>query len=778
MKKLGLIPTAAMIGSMMLAGCSEPQQQTTIVGSPTPTLEQRVTETQQPLQQAPDPTPTFAFNPTPFPYDEKSEMPLDSRLAFVAQDQDYVDDIWVLDGSTLRRLTEDFNYEHNLSWSADGKNIAYTSRNYDKHISVLRIINVETGDERDIYSDGSFGLYSASWSTDNGLIAFSQKPEKCDGADYHSDKCIFTLNTINPETLEKNSIAEVHDPINKIAWIDESRILFTTFGRNHSLYYADLTGESYKVSESAALEVSQNKANKILSVGVSNNEIKLFEINDDMSLSEINVPIGYYNKIMNNGNIITGISLGEDGFQLLRLSNDGDSTVTRELLNLEMIQELGSYSYLEPYVLSIDNNQLLIGSGPYGDITHFLYSLDGRHLRELDFGQEYPFFSNMHSFAWSPIREDLMLKRDEDIEIINDYEFVQTESLDANLLFIASDKNQRNDIWKLEGNNLENLTNDSAHESEILLMPSETEILYIVRERIDGESWDDAQSVGYVMGLDGENRSELFRLDEDGNELSDFQISPDGKYIAAIEGISYRKDKLALFNIETGQKKCVLGEDYLGRIGSFDWSPDGEDIIVASEEGLLRYNAESLESERFYIHSSVGGSTVQYSPDGKHFVVSIHDGVVNRLYLGDESESRDANLRLIEGNNPSPDFIWTPDSQSVVYSTYTERKRDENNEMDINDKLTVFNINTGEKRVIHENIFENLGPDDQSFSLYSEKNISPDGNTIIFSGSRRDLYAIDIDGTNFKTIPYSDEIYFFGSVFPNHEEDSQSVFIP
>ncbi len=826
-KLINGIATSTLLFTLLAGtGCSPSEQPTTIVtGTPTPTLEQVVTQTPEANAAQANPTPTaIPFMPTPFPHDEKSEMPLDSRLAFVAQDQDYIQDIWILNGSEVRRMTHDKYTEHDLSWSPDGKKIAYVQDNFfmDEY-DVLRVMNVETGESEIVYPAQGEELRNVVWNPEKNIIVFE---EDLGGARLNEDNEVIEnvrLSSIDLDTYKVSNLVDLTRGTRKIEWISPDKFWFLDMS-NWSLYAtdisADLASRTYMVSDYVDwFDVSSDRIHMLI---VNHNDVQICGYmeceNVTEKLDEAPVSSTFrmtYPLISNNRAIIdeSQYIVNEIEKKLFLIKTDSYSEFfVRDLLATQGIIP-NHDPYLDETSLSIDDNQLLFSVDRDYYEKNYLLSLDGRHLRELDFGREYPLFSNMHSFAWSPVREDLTLVSDEDIKIVDNYKVAQPIPLDGTLVFIAWDVNGRQSVWKLEDGEVEILRKLSVDdnyrivyedEREIAVSPSGEEILVVQGEHSDG-----IDHVAYIMDInDEENKRELIGLwwgiPPDNFDLSgvktdsffnhSFEWQPDGDTIAYL--MSYYRDRNGDGDYEVNDERQTdlffLGtkEVILDHVSTYDWSPDGKSLLaIVYDDELVNYDVETGDTETYYIRSgSFDGSEIKYSPNGQQILISARDGFFERLYVADVNKEKSdldlENITVIEENYSGNGAAWSPDGQQIVYSVLNEEQIDED-QFEFRSELILSNPDGTEKREIHEfnEGFSGNAVEDFYNSHYFSPQFSPDGNTIIFRdflGPCESLYAINVDGTDFRE-PFEDSRQF--SCFGHNTMTGESInpdyeFIP
>jgi Tol biopolymer transport system component len=160
----------------------------------------------------------------------------------------------------------------------------------------------------------------------------------------------------------------------------------------------------------------------------------------------------------------------------------------------------------------------------------------------------------------------------------------------------------------------------------------------------------------YVINADGSN---LKRLTEDSLEGLDFQWSPIADQILFVASTD-DTDALSLINAD-GTDLHPLNPA-LG-YGDFAWSPDGEQIVFASDDdGVSLINQDGSRLERL---TKMGAYGVTWSPDGEHiaFVSSQDDQEFVYMINPDASEltqlTDDPGIRFTC-------LTWQPDSKQLI----------------------------------------------------------------------------------------------------------------
>ncbi len=757
------IATSTLLFTLLAGtGCSPSEQPTTIVtGTPTPTLEQVVTQTPEANAAQANPTPTaIPFMPTPFPHDEKSEMPLDSRLAFVAQDEEYIEDIWITDGTEIRRMTHDLDWETDLAWSQDGKTLFYFSthleqdidRNRENTISTYNALDIETGEIREIYEidllTPIYGgvafdyLHFVGLSPDTSQVAFIEFQR-----DYSNfEKEVTTdLLVFDTETSERIYYEEwvdsdyFYNSPGGIGWLDEDTLFIQTkFTDSDALYKYDLkTSEMEKIVDGNynGLEFNQALGKFIFEDKDENGDYYYYEMDKDGQnirklveesfmgdtwLSDGSLMHVSYDDNRENPEIEITDRYNEK--ETLSFFEDEFRDLIFRVYNIETSSNWENIVFEARHIIEPRyNDHIYVGN--LG--TETIYSLE-------DFGKGYPFFF-AHDFevAWSPGDGDFSFS--DDVKIVDEFEeeLLTINSIDEKVVFSLYDISIQADIWTLEGDNLVRLTNSYYDERDVSVSPDGSKIFFS-QYNIDSE-----YGAGYIMDSDGSNRRQLFTFRRG---IQSPYWFPDGDKLAFLAVDEDYWPNLYFYDFNTSETD-MFWED----VRRYDISPDGKEVVFVSEDIIHYLNLETGRS------SSIEGNfswreLIQYSPTGEQILISSEDPFNNRLYVGEDIN----NLTFLD-DNFHIGASWSPKGENIVYTT-----RDEDT-----CRLIVSNKDGSEKRIILEQP-RGVYPYPSEGGCYSSPIFSPSGETILYTlelgyngvehGIGR-LYAINIDGTNNRKIP-------------------------
>ena len=179
--------------------------------------------------------------------------------------------------------------------------------------------------------------------------------------------------------------------------------------------------------------------------------------------------------------------------------------------------------------------------------------------------------------------------------------------------------------------------------------------------------------------------------------------SPDGRFLAAVDGDPDRRNVLHIRDLRTGKKiRSIILQVH--SYVDISWSPDGRWIVYAGSQQKIR-GGRDVDTEIFLI-----------SPDGRQKRKLPHP----------------------IGERPTG-FVWAPDSQSVFYNlTSTDRHQE----------IWESNVNGQEKAKKHLPFHERAG----FLSRYPFYAFSPDGRKIAYTPLHEGVFVADIDGGNHEKV--------------------------
>ena len=179
--------------------------------------------------------------------------------------------------------------------------------------------------------------------------------------------------------------------------------------------------------------------------------------------------------------------------------------------------------------------------------------------------------------------------------------------------------------------------------------------------------------------------------------------SPDGHFLAAVDGDPDRRNVLHIRDLRTGKKiRSIILQVH--SYVDISWSPDGRWIVYAGNPERIRAG-RGLDTEIFLI-----------SPDGQ----------------------QKRKLRHPIGERPIG-FVWAPDAQSVFYNLAATDRRQEIWESEINGK---------ENPKKHLPFHERAG----FLNCYPFYSFSPNGKEIAYTPVHEGVFVADVEGKNHRKV--------------------------
>ena len=179
--------------------------------------------------------------------------------------------------------------------------------------------------------------------------------------------------------------------------------------------------------------------------------------------------------------------------------------------------------------------------------------------------------------------------------------------------------------------------------------------------------------------------------------------SPDGRFLAAVDGDPDRRNVLHIRDLRTGKKiRSIILQVH--SYVDISWSPDGRWIVYAGSPQRIR-GGRGVDTEIFLI-----------SPDGR----------------------RKRKLPHPIGENPIG-FVWASDSQSVFYNLAATDRRQE---------IWESRINGQEKAKKHLPFHEGAG----FLNRYPFYSFSPNGKEIAYTPLHEGVFVADVEGKNHRKV--------------------------
>jgi len=323
-------------------------------------------------------------------------------------------------------------------------------------------------------------------------------------------------------------------------------------------------------------------------------------------------------------------------------------------------------------------------------------------------------------------------------------------------------------------------------------------------------SYEDAPDYSvFVMNADGSNEIELapahFIL------FPHQYLSPDGTRFVNIES-SQGTHWLCLIDADSGNQQKLADLPELSPM-TMSWAPDGKKIIMGCIVGAEAKEMNGEIQERYYqdIYAldveagefkrltdtlSTQEFYPQYSPDGSKiaYVASNHDPdtweVTSVCICVIDADGTDQNKVIILVEEPNGLVIpyWSPDSKRIAYTWYDEEAGRNSADIFLVDVESASRANLTNTPIIGD-FDPSWSPDgsriafcsgitrdvyhlrvmDLNGKIVSElydltdypagfPSWSPDGSKIVFT-DRHDIYTIDADGSNLKTLVKGEGTY-------------------
>ncbi|MEZ4517728.1 MAG: hypothetical protein R3C44_13180 [Chloroflexota bacterium] len=285
--------------------------------------------------------------------------------------------------------------------------------------------------------------------------------------------------------------------------------------------------------------------------------------------------------------------------------------------------------------------------------------------------------------------------------------------------------------------------------------------------------WDNSERIQlfrHNLSGDGTMPTQLTGLGEGSRsgDVTTFNPSPDGTRIAYSMDLDSGSSEIRLLTISSGTDELLVACDS-AECSEITWSPDNRRLVyerrelddeTAKEPHLWWLNANTAETVPLIEESENGAYGASFSPDGQMLAyVSPKDYgvVVVNLLTGDQQ-------RLSSDTGMPP--IWSPDSQSIIYSI---RELLVFHEEDGSDHTTHAHEYISVIKLYRQEVFQSsppvqLSPD--STIDDSSPSWSPDGEWITLgrrpadTAGARQLWLMQPDGSNARTLTSDTDIHY------------------
>lgn len=189
-------------------------------------------------------------------------------------------------------------------------------------------------------------------------------------------------------------------------------------------------------------------------------------------------------------------------------------------------------------------------------------------------------------------------------------------------------------------------------------------------------------------------------------------FSPDNKYI-----VSEYLNTIIVWDTKTGKPIRILNE-HTGMINSVSYSPDGEHIISASDDGTIKFWDTGTGDCIFTIQETLGPvCSAVFSHDGKYVVAAYYDGT---------------------------DIIWDVETGKIIQSFKAHYNFDRSLAFSPDGKHIVSASNTAICIRSAGSIAKTIIPEEQPIEFYPVA-FSPDGKRIVSLTGDTTIFIIDVE---------------------------------
>jgi Tol biopolymer transport system component len=294
-------------------------------------------------------------------------------------------------------------------------------------------------------------------------------------------------------------------------------------------------------------------------------------------------------------------------------------------------------------------------------------------------------------------------------------------SPDGKMISFASDRDGNSEIYAMnaDGSNPTRLTNDAEDDRFIAWQPGPTRPM-VSEPGPAATPRSDTGTLAFEMLREGD--AEVYSLNVDGSHPRYLTQNP--------------------------------GTDWVG-----DWSPDGEKIAIASQQGgnweIMVMNADGSDPVNISNNLNMDMDPV-WSPDGKQIAFASNRSGNYDIFVvnADGSSQMQITNNAAEDMNPA----WSPDGKRIAYQSGQKGS----------DFLNIFAIDADGSHLVL------LTPGD---TKNYEPVWSPDGRQIAFVSNRGgsdDIYLVNADGTNLVSLTNDHQIHI-DNVDPAWSPDGKRI---